>query len=117
MDLMQTTQSYLKSIAKAVSSLSKMVRCRELDDKPEIKHKLIISMLELEQSTADFISETGFDCDFPEIVKTCKEGFVSSNQRVIGHLKKIQLQGANFTEFETALKLENQTLKEEIHFL
>ncbi|MBR0485697.1 MAG: hypothetical protein IJJ69_13145 [Oscillospiraceae bacterium] len=52
----------------------------------------------------------------PELVKECRSSFRKSNRVVIAHLEKFQRHGYHFEELIHALKLENQTLSEEIYF-
>ncbi len=107
MDFNCNVSEYLSRISKATLTLSNMTGC---DMKPEAVRKVAIIMLELEQSTADFISELNIsDAE----AKDCRERFMQANVTAIGHLEKIQLQGWNFSELITALKLEVDTLKEE----
>ncbi|MCM1530522.1 MAG: hypothetical protein NC093_11080 [Alistipes sp.] len=87
---------------------------KQVDDlKPEAVHKITVALLELEQSTADFITELNVSA---EGAKVCREGFIHANKTTVKHLEKLQLQGLNFDELITALKLENDTLKKELTF-
>lgn len=117
MDLTCKVQSYLSGASAVVDSLSEMVCCKELENCSEVMHKIIITMLEFEQSTADFISDMELNRISMHSVTLNKRCFIKSNERIIEHLKKIQLQGYNFEELTTALKLEIQTLMKEIDFL
>ncbi len=111
MDYNYLSSLYLTSISMAALSLSNM-SCCELD--PERRRKILISMLELEQSTADLINELEPNAAGAKI---CKEGFIYANDTAIRHLQKIQSQSYDFDEYKTALKLENETLKEELNSL
>lgn len=103
--------AYLTKISNAVISLSYLISC---DQSADIKRKAIITMLELEQNTADFITDLNVPA---EAAKICRENFLKANLTTIAHLEKIQLQGGyNFDELITALKLENETLIKEISF-
>lgn len=108
MDFNRESAVYLTKISTAVLVLSNMIGC---DIDSEKKRKALISMLELEQSTADFITEMNLS---PASAKICKEGFIHANKTAMSYLQKIQSQGVNFDEFTNALKLENETLKEEL---
>lgn len=110
-------QTYLKSISATVNALSGMVCSDELKGNAEIQYKTVLTMLNLEKATADFIADTELDSVASQSVAVSKRRFASSNERVIAHLEKIQLQGYHFEELLTALKLENTTLKKEINFL
>ena len=110
MDFNCEASIYLTKISTAVLSLSNMTGC---DLKPEAVRKATITMLELEQSTADFISDMGISAAG---AKVCREGFIHANKAAIRHLEKIQLQGYNFEELKTALKLEIETLRKELNF-
>lgn len=116
MKLMQKVATYLSGTAWAVDSLSEMSCCNDLTGQPDMLHKVVVTMLELEQSTADFINDLELDSIAPDEVKTSKQRFASSNERTVVHLEKIQSQGYNFSELITALKLECETLRKEINF-
>lgn len=102
--------TYLTKISTAVLSLSNMTGC---DLKPEAVRKIVITMQELEQSTADFITDMNISAAG---AKVCRETFIHANKTAIRHLEKIQLQGWNFSELITALKLEIDTLRKELSF-
>ena len=102
--------TYLTKISTAVLSLSNMTGC---DLKPEAVRKIVITMKELEESTTDFIIEMGISAAG---AKVCRETFIHANKTAIRHLEKIQLQGYNFEELTTALKLEINTLRKELSF-
>ena len=110
MDFNYEASIYLTKISTAVLSLGNMTGC---DLKPEAIRKIVITMQELEQSTADFIT----DMNIPAAgAKVCREAFIHANKTAIRHLEKIQLQGYNFSELITALKLEIDTLRKELSF-
>lgn len=111
MDFNYEASIYLTKISTAVLSLSNMTG---FDLKPEVVRKIVITVQELEQSTADFIIEMNISAAG---AKVCRETFIHANNTAIRHLEKIQLQGYNFDELITALKLESETLKEEIDSL
>lgn len=118
MNFLCRTQAYLKSVSATVNALSGMICSDELKGNAEAQYKIAIAMIELEQATADFIVGTELDSVASQSVAVSKRRFISSNERVIKHLEeKIQLQGYNFRELLTALKLENDTLKKETEFL
>lgn len=110
MDFNYEVSVYLTKISAAALSLSNMTGCNL---KPEAVQKITITLLELEQSTADFITDMNVSAAG---AKVCREGFIHANKTAIRHLEKIQLQGYNFEEVITALKLENETLKKELTF-
>lgn len=111
MDFNYEASRYLTKISTAVLSLSNMTGC---DLKPEAVRKIVITMKELEESTADFIVDMGISAAG---AKVCREGFIRANKTAVRHLEKLQLQGGyNFEELRTALKLENETLKKELTF-
>lgn len=102
--------TYLTKISTAVLSLSNMTGC---DLKPEAVRRIVITMKELEESTADFIIEMGISAAG---AKVCRETFIHANKTAIRHLEKIQLQGYNFNELISSLKLETETLNKELDF-
>ena len=102
--------TYLTKISTAVLSLSNMTGC---DLKPEAVRKIVITMKELEESTTDFIIEMGISAAG---AKVCRETFIHANKTAIRHLEKIQLQGYNFDELISSLKLEIKTLNKELDF-
>lgn len=110
MDFNYEASVYLTKISTAVLSLSNMIGC---DLKLEAVHKVTITLLELEQSTADFITDMNISAAG---AKVCREGFIHANKTAIRHLEKLQLQGFNFSEFTTSLKLENEALTKELTF-
>ena len=110
MDFNYEASVYLTKISTAVLSLSNMIGC---DLKPEAVRKVMITLLELEQSTADFIADMNVSAAG---AKVCREGFIHANKTAIAHLEKLQLQGYNFEELITALKLECEALRKELDF-
>lgn len=111
MDFNYEVSIYLTKISTAVLSLSNMTGC---DLNPEAVRKIAITLLELEQSTADFITDMNVSAAG---AKVCREAFIHANKTAIRHLEKIQSQGVNFEEYITALKLEVETLKKELSSL
>ena len=110
MDFNYEASVYLTKISTAVLSLSNMIGC---DLKPEAVRKVMITLLELEQSTADFIADMNVSAAG---AKVCREAFIHANKTAIAHLEKLQLQGLNFEELITALKLECEALRKELGF-
>lgn len=117
MNYLCRASAYLNSVTATVNSLAGIVMSDELKDNIEAQYKTVRTLIELEQSTSEFISEVGLDGELPQAVSISKRKFVNINERLIKHLEKIQLQGNNFDELIHTLKLENTTLKEEIDFL
>ena len=78
---------------------------------------MAVTLIELEQETADFIDNMELARELPHAVLKSKRRFMSINKRLIMHLEKLQSQGYHFSELITTLKLENATLEKEIHFL
>lgn len=110
MDFNYEASIYLTKISAAVLSLSNMTGC---DLKPEAVRKIVITMKELEESTADFIIEMGISAAG---AKVCRETFIHANKTAIRHLEKIQLQGYNLAGLIRSLKLEIETLNKELDF-
>lgn len=105
--------AYLNSITTTVNSMCGMVLSGELS--AEMQYKVMVTLLELEQSTAEFIDSTGLDSELPNAVRISKCKFIRINDKLIKYAEKIQSQcGVNFDKVITALKLEVETLKEEI---
>ena len=101
---------YLEKISTAVLVLSNMTGC---DLKSETVHKVTITLLELERSTADFICDMNISAAG---AKACRGAFIHANKTAVRRLEKLQLQGYCFEELITALKLEIDTLKKELTF-
>ena len=117
MNFLCKAQAYLKSVVSTVNSLAGIVMSDELNDNIEAQYKTVRTLIELEQSTSEFISSIGLDSELPQSVKISKQKFMNINERLIKYLEKIQLQGYHFDNVISTLKLENTILKEEIHFL
>ena len=117
MNFLCKAQAYLKSVTSTVNSLAGIVMSDELNDNIEAQYKTVRTLIELEQSTSEFISGVGLDSEIPQSVSISKRKFIDINTRLIKHLEKIQLQGYHFDELITTLKLENETLEKETHFL
>ncbi len=108
---------YLNSVTSTVNSLAGMVLSDELRDNVETQYRIVVELLELEQATADFITDMELDAELPQAVAISKRKFISINEHLIKHAEKIQLQGYRFDKLITTLKLENDTLKKEVEFL
>ncbi|MCM1316526.1 MAG: hypothetical protein NC244_14280 [Alistipes senegalensis] len=117
MNFLCKAQAYLNSVTSTVNSLAGIVMSDELNDNIEAQYKTVMMLIELEQSTSEFISDVGLDREIPQSVSISKRKFIDINTRLIKHLEKIQLQGYHFEAVISTLKLENETLKEECHFL
>ena len=117
MNFLCKAQAYLNSVATIVNSLANIAMSDELEDSVDAQHKIIRTLTELEQTTAEFITGIELDAELPNAVRISKQKFVNINERLIKHLEKIQLQGYHFDELIHTLKLENETLKRECDFL
>ena len=117
MNFLCKAQAYLNSVVSTVNSLAGIAMSDELRDNAKAQYKTVRTLIELEQSTSEFISEIGLDSELPQSVKISKRKFIDINTRLIKHLEKIQLQGYHFEAVISTLKLENETLEKEIHFL
>ena len=117
MNFLCKAQTYLTSVTSTVNSLAGIVMSDELKDNIEAQYRTVRTLIELQQATSEFITSMGLDAELPNAVRISKQKFMNINERLIKHLEKIQLQGYNFDELITTLKLESETLKEEIHFL
>lgn len=106
--------AYLNSMTTTVNSLCGMVLSDELKGNIEAQYKIVIMINGLEQATSEFITRMELDAELPNAVVISKRKFMNINERLIKHLEKIQLQGYHFDELITTLKLETETLKEEI---
>lgn len=105
---------YLYNVVEAVNSLAELAMSIKLRYDADAQYKVIRMAVEWEQTTAEFITVMELDKEFPNTVRTNRQEFVKINERLIKHLKKIQLQSADFDKLINTLKLENETLKEEI---
>lgn len=113
MNYLCRTQAYLNSVTSTVNSMCGMVLSDELS--AEMQYKVMVALLELEQATAEFIDSTGLDAELPNAVRISRCKLMRINKRLIAHAEKNQSQcGINFEHITTALKLETDTLKEEI---
>lgn len=117
MNFLCKAQTYLNSVATTVNSLAGLAMSDELRDSIDAQYKVIRMAMEWEQTTAEFITVIELDAELPNAVRISKQKFVNINERLIKHSEKIQLQGYRFDELITTLKLETETLKEEISFL
>ena len=117
MNFLCKAQAYLNSVVSTVNSLAGLAMSDELRDNIDAQYKVIRMVIEWEQTTAEFITVMELDAELPNAVKISKRKFVNINERLIKHAEKIQLQGYHFESVITTLKLENETLEKEIHFL
>ena len=117
MNFLCKAQAYLNSVTSTVNSLAGMVMSEELKSNIETQYKIVVELLELEQATSEFITGMELDSELPNAVAISKRKFMNINERLVKHLEKIQLQGYNFSELIATLKLENETLEKETHFL
>ena len=117
MNFLCKAQTYLTSVTSTVNSLAGIVMSDELKDNIEAQYRTVRTLIELQQATSEFITGMELDAELPNAVRISKQKFMNINERLIKHLEKIQLQGYHFDELITTLKLESETLKEEIHFL
>ena len=117
MNYLCKAQAYLNSVTSTVNSLAGIVISDELKDNIDAQYKVIRTLIELEQTTAEFITGMELDTELSQAVSISKQKFANINSRLIKHLEKIQLQGYNFEGLIHTLKLENTTLKEEILYL
>lgn len=117
MNFLCKAQAYLNSVVSSVNSLAGIAMSDELRDNVDAQYKVIRMAMEWEQTTAEFITVMELDAELSQSVKISKQKFVNINERLIKHLEKIQLQGYHFDELISTLKLETETLKEEINFL
>jgi len=113
MNFLCKEQTYLNSITATVNSLCGMVLSDELRDNAEMQYKIAVTLMELEQATAEFITDMELDTELPQAISVSKRKFMNINERLIKHLEKIQLQGYHFENVISTLKLENATLKKE----
>ena len=114
MNYLCRTQTYLNSVTATVNSLAGMVISDELRNNTETQYKIMITLIELEQATAEFIDSTGLDSELPNAVRISRCKFIRINDKLVKYAEKIQSQsGVNFDKVITALKLENETLREE----
>ena len=117
MNLLCKAQTYLNSVVSTVRSLAGIAMSDELHDNVDAQYRIIRMAMEWEQTTAEFITVMELDAELPNAVRISKQKFVNINEHLIKHLEKIQLQGWNMEQIITTLKLETETLKEEINFL
>lgn len=80
--------AYLNSVTAAVNSMCDMVLSDELKNSVEAQYKIAVTLIELEQATADFIDSTGLDSELPQTVSVSKRKFININERLIKHLEK-----------------------------
>lgn len=106
----------LNSMTSAIHSLCGMAMSEELRNNTEEQYKVIKMLTELEQETAEFITEMKLDTEISQAVSISKRKFMNINSRLIGHLEKNQFQDCRFDNLITTLKLENETLETEHSF-
>jgi len=116
MNFLCKAQAYMNSVVSTVNSLAGIAMSDELKGNIEAQYKTVRTLMELEQATADFITDMELDAELPQAVSISKHKFMNINERLIKHLEKIQLQGYHFDTVISTLKLENDTLKEESNF-
>ncbi len=104
---------YLDGIKKSAEMFSELI-CNS--DKAGMIATLSVTLLNNEKQAENDIDEVEMTFYAPELVKECRSSVLESNRAVIAHLEKFQLHGYHFEDLIHALKLENQTLSEEIHF-
>ncbi|MDE5792991.1 MAG: hypothetical protein K2H66_05645 [Oscillospiraceae bacterium] len=117
MNYLYRTQAYLNSVTATANSLCGMILSDALQGNIEAQYKIVITLLELEQATADFIDSMGLSNKLQHAVSASKRKFMNINKRLVKHLEKLQSQGYHFENVIHTLKLENHTLEKEIHFL
>ena len=78
-----------------------MAMSEELRNNTEKQYKVIRMLTELEQETAEFITDMKLDAELPQAVSISKRKFININSRLIGHLEKIQLQDCRFESLIT----------------
>ncbi|MDE6780269.1 MAG: hypothetical protein K2J40_02245 [Ruminococcus sp.] len=117
MNFLCKAQAYLNSVVSTVNSLAGIAMSDELKDNIEAQYKTVRTLIELEQATSEFITGMELDAELPNAVRINKQKFLNINERLIKHLEKIQLQGYHFETVISTLKLENETLEKEVHFL
>ena len=117
MNYLCRTQVYLNSVTATANSLCGMILSDALQGNIEMQYKITVTLLELEQATADFIDSIGLASELQHAVSVSKRKFMNINKRLVKHLEKLQLQGHYFENVIHTLKLENATLEKEIHFL
>lgn len=108
--------TYISSTTSAINSLYGMAMSEELRNNTESQYKVIVMLTEMEQTTAEFITNMKLDEDVPQAVSISKRKFMNINNRLISHLEKIQLQDSRFENLTATLKLENETLDKERNF-
>lgn len=106
----------LNSMTSAINSLCGMAMSEELGNNTEEQYKVIRMLTELEQETAEFITDMKLDAELLQAVSISKRKFMNINSRLIGYLEKIQLQDYRFENLIITLKSENETLEKEHSF-
>ena len=113
MPIEEVIEVYLNSTAGAVKILSGFISSSSDAD---FIMKAVVLLMNTEEQAENNIESLEVTYYAPELVKECRSSFLESNRAVITHLEKFQLHGYHFENLIHALKLENQTLSEEIHF-
>ena len=105
---------YLDEIAVTAKTISKII-CDS--DKADSIFALTVFLLDSQKKAEDDMLNFEMDFTEPELVKACRKSLMESNQAVVVHLEKFQSQGYHFESLIHTLKLEAQTLAEEIKFI
>ena len=103
--------TYLITVIRLTKTLSEFI-CNS--DKADFIFSATAILISEESKTESDTDELAYY--MPGLVKECRSCFLESNRAVIAHLEKFQLHGYHFETLIHALKLETQTLSEEIHF-
>jgi len=104
---------YLDAVATSAETLTRII-CNS--DKADMIASTVIVLLDTEDKTENDILLMELDSIASDAVKVCFTRLLECNKAAVRHLEKFQLQGYHFEELIHSLKLENQTLSEEIHF-
>ncbi len=104
---------YLDGIKASMRMLSELI-CAS--DKADIVAGLTVTMLDSEEKAEEDIDTFELTFYAPELVKECRSSLLKSNEVVIAHLEKFQLQSYHFENLIHSLKLESDTLNKKIHF-
>lgn len=104
---------YLNSVIGLAKTLSEFICSSE---KADFIFSATAILMNEESKTEHDIELLELTFYVPELVKECRSSFLESNRAVIAHLEKFQLHGYHFENLIHALKLEDETLSEEIHF-
>jgi len=102
---------YIHSVVSSMKILEESICSENNADKV---HRLVSSMLQLEQTEGYNLVMSGFDYEYPNEAKSCRIVFSECNQKAMEQLEKFLLQGYHFENLISTLKQENNTLFEEI---